>query len=161
MWDAIDLSELPYPLQSVDAVRIDGVVVPPADYVVMHNRWLVKINGDRWPGCNAMNLPETISETVEVDVSYGRVPPIELRLGAARLTEQLYKACNDVPCELPSNVTRVNRRGLDFDVAPLQTLISTGKTGIDILDYALEKYGKCAKTVGVDPAREQSIYRAP
>lgn len=160
-FDAIDLAQLPYPVQSVVQVLIDGVAVNPLEYTLKHNRYLVKLSGDEWPNCNAMDLPDSSSSTLTVEVEYGRTPPIELRMGAARLVEELYKACNQSPCDLPSNVTKVTRRGIDFDMTPLTQLMESGKTGIDILDYALQKYGKCNKMWGYDPSVKQSYYRAP
>ena len=159
IWDAISLTDVPYPIQDVTEVSIDGVIVPPAEYELRNNRHIVKLSGDRWPTCNSMGLPDSDQPTVIVEFTYGREAPLELRMGAARLVEQLYKACNDARCDLPKNVRSVQRRGIEFDVEPLTKLLSGKKTGIDILDYALEKYGKCARTTGYDPENHRNSYR--
>jgi hypothetical protein len=97
-----------------------------------------------------MDLPDSSSSTLTVEVEYGRTPPIELRMGAARLVEELYKACNQSPCDLPSNVTKVTRRGIDFDMTPLTQLMESGRlvsTSLIMLSRSMGSVTRCGAMI--------------
>ena len=146
-----------YPIQSVDEVRIDGVVMNPADYRLEEGARLVKTDGDRWPPCNNLGLtagPTVQGAEVEVDYTFGRTPPQALKMAAAELVCELKKACNaDASCSLPPHVKNIERRGVEIELHSVISLLEQGLTGNPIIDHALTVYGKCAQMRSFDPLR--------
>ena len=105
-------------VQSVTEVLIDGDVVDPDTYRVYNHRWLVRVRPSAddqmkvWPGCQAMDLPETEHGTWAVTYTYGRDVPVSGQAAAAELACEIYKQCQNLPCKLPANTVRVARQGI-------------------------------------------------
>jgi hypothetical protein len=113
--------ELPGPIYSVEEVKVDGVVVPEADYEV-HNRTLLVYTGDDydgWPAWQDLYLPTTEVGTFEV--TYLNTAPVDSvgAYAAGVLALEFAKACAGGPnakCRLPGNVTTMVRAGLAIDM---------------------------------------------
>lgn len=140
--------ELPtdYPIQSITAVRIDGVALDPSDYRLDNNTFLVRMDGQRWPSCNSFGLPNTSSSEIQVDAIVGREPPIELRMAAADLACELKKACSgSEDCSIPPHVRSIARRGVSIQIDDITSLFKDGLFGIPSVDMALAIHGKCSQ----------------
>lgn len=143
-----------FPIQSIDAVEIDGVPLAPADYRLDEHKNLVRTDGLRWPLCNDLGLP-LANQCAEVRVSYttGRVPPIEGQIAAAELACEMKKACNgESTCKLPDHVRSLSRRGVSMELQDVAQLLQDGMTGNPHVDRFLEVHGRSRKPpMLVDP----------
>lgn len=152
-----------YPILDVTEVRIDGVVLNPANYRLEENARLVRTDGERWPSCNNLGLtatPTTSGAELQVDYEAGREPPQALKMAAAEMVCELKKACNgDNSCALPDHVRSVARRGTSYEVDSVFSLLESGLTGNPIIDHALSVYGKCLRGRGIDPTRRPEQVR--
>lgn len=135
----IDLQDR-YPVISVDEVLVDGVVVPPTSYRVDDYHRLVRTDGECWPGCNDLTLPDTEPSTFSVTYTAGRRPPIELQMAAAELACELKVACSGSDCRFPANVTSVNRQGVTLNIDALEAAVTEGVSGLAVVDAAVRRY---------------------
>lgn len=141
-----DYLELPsdYPVQSITEVRIDGVVFDSDNYRLDEDRYLVRLDGDRWPSCNSFGLPNTTAPEIQVDAVVGREPPIELKMAAADLACELKKACGgEEDCAIPPHVRSIARRGVSIQIDDITSLFKDGLFGIPSVDMAISIHGKC------------------
>lgn len=114
-----------YPVQTVDEVKIDGVIVDPTTYRLDENRYLTRVRDPlepdvvlSWPGCQNLDLDDTQQGTFSVSYTYGAEPPQLGMDAAAQLACELYKACDEAlsgDCLLPSGVTRIQRQGITIE----------------------------------------------
>lgn len=126
-------------VREIVEVKIDGVIVDPADYFVEEGRWLVRRSPDRWPNCQTTSLPDTEEGTFSVDYTYGRTPPVAGQLAAQALACEVVKSCSpDVECALPNGVVRVTRQGITMERSFLvRNRDGVWATGIGELDLFL------------------------
>lgn len=151
----IDLAS-DYPIVAITSITIDGAVFDSANYRLDDDWRIVRLDGEQWPTCQNLGLTNYTGSGSDVIVEYvtGREAPIELQMAAAELACELKKACNgDESCKLPDHVRNVTRRGVEFELDDVTSLISEGLTGNQIIDHALAVYGKCAGSPSafVDP----------
>ncbi len=111
-----------YPVQSIDEVKINGLIVDPLTYHLERGRYLVR-NRDpadpsvvlRWPGCQAMDLDDTEEGTFSVSYTSGsEVPQIAID-AASQLACEITKQCNGEQCELPAGTSRIVRQGVTIE----------------------------------------------
>jgi hypothetical protein len=136
-----------YPVISVDAVNVDGVTLDPGDYRVDDFHRLVRLDGECWPRCNDLLLPDDQPRTFSVIYTAGRRPPVQLQMAAAELACELKRACNGLDCRLPQNVTRVSRQGVSMDISALETAVNGGVSGLAAVDMAVRQYN-CNRAKG-------------
>jgi len=140
----VDLQDR-YPVINVDEVLIDGVVVDPATYRVDDYHRLVRLNGQCWPVCQDLSLPETEVGTFAVEYTAGRQAPLQLQMAAAELACELKRACNGLDCRFPSNVTHVSRQGVTMDISAVEAAVNGGVSGLAAVDIAVGQYN-CARS---------------
>ena len=111
-----------YPVREIVEVKIDGVVLDPAEYRLDDRRYLVRLRdvGDPntpqfWPSCQALDLADTEAGTFSVSYRYGQDVPLVGSAAAAQLGCELYRACSGQECALPSGTTRVSRQGVTIE----------------------------------------------
>lgn len=139
----------PYPVTQVTEVKIDGVVIPPAEYALQDQRKLVRMRIDvsavptqrrGWPTSQVLDLPDTEVGTFSVTFMYGTPPP-QLGIVAARAAA---KYLGDVmlgsPDRLPSRMTSISRQGISVAVLDTMTYLDTGWTGITEVDHFISTY---------------------
>lgn len=153
-WNGYDcgcnpLSEVPLagtPVHEITEVKIDGVVIDPSEYRLDNNKWLVAMNGGRWPACQRLDLDDTEDGTWSVTYTHGRPIPMAGQMAARDLAYEIYKSCIDDEgeCELPEGVTRVTRQGLTYE---LPAFVSWGRdfngiwrTGLRMVDAFLNAF---------------------
>lgn len=142
-----------YPVREVTEVLIDGVAVDPVTYRLDKHRYLVRVRDPddpntvlRWPGCQALDLPDTEDGTFSVSYSFGQDPPQIGIDAAAQLACELYKECNGEACSLPKGTTRVTRQGVQIDKVAFASWAFDGgwKTGLALVDAFLAAYNPAA-----------------
>jgi hypothetical protein len=130
--------ELPRPVGTVDAVKVDGVLLDPGTYRVDDGKWLVRTDGDCWPGCQDLSKPDTQVGTFSV-TSLNAIPVDRLgQYAAGVLACEYAKACAGVKCRLPAGVTSITRQGISMEVAA--GLFPNGLTGINEVDVWVQLY---------------------
>lgn len=137
---------LPGPIASVTEVKLDGVIVPPAEYRVDNARTLVRIGEGCWPTCQDMNLEDTEPGTWSVTYLRGLPVPAGGQNAFAELACELFKACDDDDkCRLPKRVTSISREGVSMVLDPM-TFMTEGKTGLYAVDLWLHTVNPQART---------------
>jgi hypothetical protein len=146
---------LPGPVSAVTAVKVDGVVLPgepapldpeeeppeeeppPAAYRVDDWRTLVRLDGECWPLCQDMDLPDTEVGTWSVTVSRGLAPPSAGVEATAELACELLKGWVGESCRLPQRLTSITRQGLSQALFDPMEFLSEGRTGLFLVDLFL------------------------
>lgn len=124
---------LPGPVGEVTEVTIDGIAVPPDSYRVDRSRWLIRTDGQTWPGCQDMNVADDAAGSFVVRYTRGVPAPTGGQIAAGRLACELAKdACGDEDCALPDNWQTLTRQGITINAD--QNPESTTLTGIWSID---------------------------
>lgn len=112
--DSISEVRLPYPVQEVTQVLIDGEELPSDAYRVDEYMYLVRLDGQEWPKCNDLNLDDTEEGTWSVTALYGQEVPYTGRMAVGELATEIYRHCTgDEDCQLPTAVvTQITRQGV-------------------------------------------------
>lgn len=142
-----------YPVRQVTQVKIDGAVVDPSGYRLDGWRNLVRLDDPgppvvrrAWPGCQNMSLNDDQPGTFSVSYQYGIDPPPIGLDAACQLACQLYLACSNQKCELPSGATKVTRQGVQVDRGLLANWFDPTKpTGLVAVDAFLAAYWSRAR----------------
>ena len=119
-----------WPVNSIEEVREDGIILDPTKYYVDHYRRLVRTDGQFTP----------ITSKLEIDLNYGMAPPALVRRATAKAACEFLKLWNNKPCGLPERITSVSRPGVSMQVASSEDLLSEGFTGIYEIDLAIKMY---------------------
>lgn len=152
-------------VQSVEEVKVDGVIINAARYRIDDGHWLVRLpeddgTNDGWPCCQDLELADTEDDTFSVSFTVGIPVPESGILAAANLAAQLISSCTGGSCALPARVTAVTRLGTSFDVNTIGALLDNRRTGIEAVDYFLEAYGVRKTGYGsVTSPDENALYR--
>lgn len=129
------------PITEVTEVRVDGVVLDESAYRVDNDRELIRLDGDAWPSCQDLTLPD--DEGFAVTVSYGVDPPTAGVQAAAALGCEIALSCDPETagdCSLPKRVTSITRQGLQMVVLDPFEFLEEGKTGVYAADLFLKAY---------------------
>lgn len=127
-------------------VKIDGDVF---DAWELHDgRYLVRTDGNGWPCCQDMRLPDTELRTFSISYGYGRGPDLGGVQACALLGSSFYldfnpqfrSACGSIP----KRATNVVRQGISIQLKTVKDMIAAGSTGLDFVDLWLnsKKVGK-------------------
>lgn len=131
---------LPGSAATVTEVKVDGVALDPADYRVDGSR-LVRVDGDVWPTCQDLSLPDTAVGTWAVTYTPGPLPGALGARAAGRLAGEFAALCSGGDCALPANVRTVSRQGVVMDlVAENGDLWPGGLTGLRDVDVFIRRW---------------------
>lgn len=125
--------ELPGPVGEVYEVRVDGAVVPVADYRIDDNRLVwVGSGACPWPTCQDLSKPDT--EVGTFSVQYLNSYPVDksAQFAVATLAMEFARACTGNKCRLPASVTSITRQGVSMEIATGS--FPNGVTGIREVD---------------------------
>lgn len=123
-------------------VRVDGLLLPPTAVRVDDRRRLIRVDGQCWPECQQMGLPDTAPGTFSVLYETGTLVPLVMQMALAELTVHVYDSCitkQSADCSGSPNssfVTRIDRGDISYEFDPI-AMYSTGKTGLPRVDMAL------------------------
>ena len=140
---------LPGPVRSITEVRVNNVVVNPANYRLDFANglfWLVGQNGQQWPECQDFNNPASSTSNTFV-VTYagdGVEVPTGGLLAAAALACEYGKLCTGVECALSAAATAITRDGVSYEILTASDLISKGFTPLPNVNqwiYSVTPYG--------------------
>lgn len=135
-----NLSEviLPGPVGDIVEVKINGVVIPRAEYRIDNGNRLVSLTDRAWPICQDMAASVDDEGSFAVTYYRGAAPNEMANMAAGILAAEFYKASNGQKCRLPKGVTNVVRRGVTFDVP--QGTFMNGDTGIPEVNAFIQIY---------------------
>jgi len=124
---------LPGPVQSVEEVTIDGIVVPPTAYRIDRQRWLIRTDGGVWPRCQDMNAADDAQGSFVVRYRRGVPVPAMGSAAVGRLACELALAwCGSDDCALPERIQTITRQGLTVGVNTSD--VAWAQTGIWAID---------------------------
>lgn len=139
------------PVRAVTAVRLGGVVLDPAEYVV-EGSWLIRL-GACWP-CG----DECEASPIEVDYEWG-VPFGDLgRQAIGEVACEFAKGLTGQACKIPSRAIQVSRQGVTIDMDDASQFAENGLTGMPIADAWIRtvnpaRLAQRSRVVSVDAAR--------
>lgn len=133
---------LPYPVNSVVEVKVDGVVLPPSAYRVDNFNLLVRVDGGEWPRCNDLNLDDTEVGTWSVTANYGDDVPQLGKLAAGQLAVEIAKRCVGAGgCVLPAGtVQQITRQGVTKVFFDSDQAFAQGMLGLYWADMFVKTY---------------------
>lgn len=142
---------LPWPIDSVDAVTIDGATLPEDAYRVDAQRLLVRTDGGTWPLTQNLDADVTEPDTFAVTYQRGTPVPAGGKIAAGVLAMELMKAlCDDGSCQLPQRVQTVTRQGVTVAMLDSFEGLEDGRTGIWLVDSWVSSVTK--------PRRPAAVY---
>lgn len=147
------IRELVLPDQEVSGpivVTIDGAVLAPSAYRIDNGNRLVRMDGEDWPMCQDMNLPDGETGTFSISYYVGVGPDDQLNYAAGLLAAEWYKACDGRECKIPDTVTRVVRQGISFEIPSFDQ----GTSGMRVVDNIIAMYNPFHLRV---PSRVMSV----
>ncbi len=109
-----------YPVRAITEVKIDGDVLDPSEYRLDEWRYLTRLNGAVWPGCQSLDLADTEDGTFSVTYQHGQDPPELAQQAAIQLACETWKQCGGLECALPKNATRINRQNITYETRLFQ-----------------------------------------
>lgn len=137
-------------------VRVDGVVVPLAEFRVDNGRWLVWERPCEegapcaqrcFPACQDLTVSADCEGTWEVTYRHGIPVPDAGRYAASELVCEVIQACTgDGECRLPSNVSSISRQGVDMEFVSTGSVVTSGRLtfgvpSVDLWVAAVNPYG--------------------
>lgn len=139
---------LPGPVSAITEVRVNNVVIPPANYRLDFAKglfWLVGQNGQIWPDCQNFDVPASSTDNTFV-ITHGEgieVPQTGL-LMAAMMACEYAKMCVGLPCALSAAATAITRDGVSYEILSPSDLISKGFTPMPTVNqwiFSVNPYG--------------------
>lgn len=136
-YEKLDLGAA-FPVDEVLAVTIDGEVMDPADYRVDNWRWLVRLDGLRWPRCQDMLAGEAEQGSFSITYTWGRSIPAGARAAAISMACEFAKKCRgSASCRLPERVTSLTQQGVSMTLLDPFLFLEQGGTGLYEVDLWL------------------------
>lgn len=136
--EQIDLAPM-IPAIAVSGVTIDGAPVDPAAYEIQARRYLVRLDGGRWPSCQDLTADLTEEGSFGLTLRFGNEVPLAGRRAVGELAHELLKASNPGTgeCRLPSRISSVTRQGVTMTMLDPMAFLDGGKTGLYLVDLWL------------------------
>lgn len=127
--------DLPGPIDRIEKIEIEGVILPNSAYRVDNFRTLVRTDGEGWPLFNDSGAPSGSQGVWEVTYSRGVPVPEGGQVAAGILACEFWKASNnDSSCQLPKRLSSITRQGVSLAILDNFEDIDTGHTGIWLVD---------------------------
>jgi hypothetical protein len=123
----------PMPVTAVIAVKVDGTVLDPLAYRVDNWQRLVRVDGQRWPRCQNLTLPDSEVGTWSVTYIYGQPLPADGKLAVTQLAVEISKLCVGDDCVLSDRVVHLVREGVQIELDSYEA-IREGSTGLPMVD---------------------------
>lgn len=133
--DGTSALSLPWPVETITSITIDGEPVPADAYRVEERRLLIRQDGGSWPLRQDLGEPAGAEGTFVIEYLHGLPVPTGGQIAAGVLAMELAKAmCNDGSCQLPRRVQTVTRQGVTVAMLDGFDDIENGRTGIWLID---------------------------
>jgi hypothetical protein len=144
------LVSLPLPIGQINEVKVDGAVIPPADYTISDGKYLAWVGaGDApWPQTQDWLVPDT--EVGTFSVTYLNSYPVDGygAYAAGLMALEFAKACTEKgKCRLPSTVTNIVRQGVSYELAA--GAFPNGRTTIREVDAYIDQWNPKGRRPGI------------
>lgn len=155
--------ELPYPVSGIGEVKVDGVVLDPSAYRVDEWRYLVRLDGEDWPLCQDLNLPDTEVGTWSVTASIGEPVPQLGMFAVDQLARQIALGCiGSAGCALPTGTLKsLSRQGVEQSFVTGADAWIAGFAGMPAVSAFLQLYNPTrsgtASVYAIDGPRRSRI----
>lgn len=126
------------PAGVIEEVKVDGDVVDPAAYRLDPGGWLSRVDGEQWPICQDLNLPDTEPNTWSISYTPGAAVDAAGAFAAGKLAGEYVQACAGGDCALPRGVSQVVRNGVTLTLTPGN--FPGGMTGIIEVDAYIRRW---------------------
>jgi len=144
-------------------VKIDGVVFN--SWTLDDGRFLKRVDGQGWPCCQNLNLPDSEPGTFSIAHDFGLHPPRGGTRAAVLLGTSLFAEWHpDLAgkCKTPARATRVTRTGITVELGDPVAMIENGLTGIRSVDLWVASVligQKRRRAAVLVPGRHRSVRR--
>jgi hypothetical protein len=144
-----------FPVREVTEVKINGVVIPSAEYQLDGYRKLIRMRTSEsavptevwgWPTCQLDDLPDTEQGTFSVTYMHGTPPPEDGVMAAKALARELCLYGLGQANALPTRVTSVTRQNVSMTILDLMDYLEKGRTGIYACDLFIKSINPEAST---------------
>lgn len=130
--------KLPATVNQIVEVWVDGELLPATAYKIEAYRWLVRVDGEKWPCHNNLAGEVGDADTWTITYTYGKPVPRDGQIAARIFACELAKArCGAENC-LPSRLKTISRQGVDMAFADPLEFIDKGEVGIYEVDMWLK-----------------------
>lgn len=127
--DQVEAIELPGPVGDILQVRVDDITLPSTAYQVEDGRYLVRVDGGRWPTTSGDHFTVTYRNSHPVDEMGSYAAGVLANEWLTLFTNTNKK------CRLPSSATSVSRQGISIELAT--GMFPQGVTGLPEIDAYL------------------------
>lgn len=129
-----DRVALPGPVDAVDEVLIDGVVVDPDGWRVQDRRWVHRVDGKWWPTHQDLHARDDEVGAFTIRYQRGIPVPAEGQYAGGLLAAEFLAGMTGGACRLPAGATSVSRQGISIELADIREWFTQGVTGIEVVD---------------------------
>jgi hypothetical protein len=136
-----------FPVTEIVEVKIDGTVIPPDEYELRENKWLIRMlpyQGAKatarwgWPVSQTQYFPDTQEGTFSVTYMFGQDCGSGGRMACKSLAENLALPFLGDENGYPDRVTTITRQGVTAQIASVIDVMSKGgPTGLRTVDMWL------------------------
>lgn len=145
------VSEIKLPGHPVDrdsiTVKVDGVEF--TDWTIDDGRFLRRVDGEGWPCCQDLDLPDSEEHTFSIAYDFGRSPVIGGKNASILLGVSIYAENHpDVAtrCKPPARATTITRQGVTIQLGDPVAMVEAGLTGIRSVDLWVASVFRGEKT---------------
>lgn len=126
--------KLPNVINTIDEIIIDGEILDPTAYKIEAYKWLVRVDGGKWPCSNNLAGEPGDEGVWTVEYTYGQPIPADARYVASIFACEMAKArCGADNC-LPERLKTITRQGVSMSFADPLDFLEQGQTGIYEVD---------------------------
>lgn len=136
----ISEAKLPTPVFGVTQVKVDGAVLAPATYALRDFRYLMRVDGQRWPRCNNLALADDQVGTWSVTLQVGEPVPTLGMLAVGELACQFAAILTKADCKLPKAVQSLVRQGVTLNFLDPSEVFPGGRVGLYTCDLFIQTY---------------------
>jgi hypothetical protein len=128
----------------VTEIKIDGAVVPPADYVMVNGAKVARVDGAVWPGDKNPLLPDTEPNTFSITVESGHPWGMLSQQAATELVCEMAQTLAGGPTRLPQGTMAATTDGVSVQINRLPGQAELDAVGLTWLGRFLSLYGNAA-----------------
>jgi hypothetical protein len=137
------------PVQKINSVMVDGLVLDPSQYTLYDRRRLVRNidasgqTSGAWPWQQNLSLPITSPGTWVVDYEWGQVPPSPCKFACIELASEMAAVLSDADTGklgLGARVLSVATQGVTMAVGDALTFLRESFTALPMVDLMLVAY---------------------
>lgn len=136
---SISEAVLPERVNRIREITVDGETLEEGvDWILYDGQRLIRV-GDMWPRCQDWEVTGGPGAWT-VEAEFGVDVPKLGQMANGALALEIAKWCEDKPCNLPPQVSRVTRQGVVHERQNVVDLLKEGLTGLHIPDMFIRRW---------------------